>query len=212
MKWTIIALLAALPLSADIITVTYNFTPVTLSQNCGTLAGCAPIVFDLPQFSGPGTLTAVDWSMTDDVQYYGGINDMYQPTGSPWSATFLVGDESSLLGLDATSGYSESGVVYGNGTQISMGGWWTNTLISASGSASDLTPFLGSGDLQLAITPFASTSSSGAAFAGITEMRDIISLSVTYVDPVPEPRWLALVAIAILATLGIINDRRKVRV
>lgn len=212
MKWCVIALLVTLPLSADTITVTYNLGTSSLSQACGSEQSCSPIVFNLPQFSGPGTLTAVEWSLTDDVQYYGGINDMYQTPGSPWSATFVVGDSSTILGLDATTGYSESGVVWGYGTQISMGGWWTSDLIAASGSAADLTPFLGDGSLQLAITPFANTTASGAAYAGILEMRDSISLSVTYVDPVvPEPRWDAFVVIALVGVAFVFNNRRRSR-
>lgn len=211
MKFPVIVLLSAVAACADTVTVTYNLGPSALNQECGSQQTCAPILFDLPQFSGPGDLTEVDWSITDHVQYYGGINDMYQAVGSLWTASFSVGDQSAVLGLDASTGYSESGVVYGNGTQISMGGWWTYGTVKASGSALDLTPFLGDRTLQLAVTPFATARGTGAANAGITQMRDTVSLQVTYVDPspVPEPRWIACAIAALMGAAVYLKRRRR---
>jgi hypothetical protein len=212
MKTTLLALLIVSPLTADITTITYDFT-ATAQQYCGSQAACAPLVFELPQFNNPqGTLTAVDWTLTDSIQYFGGINDMYETPGTPWTATFAAGDYSALLGLDQSTGYSESGIVYGNGTQISMGGWLTYGMVSASGAAPDIAPFVGDGTLQLAITPFANTSATGA-YAGIIQMQDSINLAVTYVDPspVPEPRWIGACGLALLVMGALLGQQRARR-
>jgi hypothetical protein len=197
---TILVLVAPL-LYADPTTITYTVStspPDQVPQFCGNFQSCEPSYFYVPQFSGPGTLSAVTWTLTDNVAYFGGTNDLYDPLiGNPYTWTTTESDTSNLLGLDASNTQLNSGVTCGCG-EISTGSSWSYTTIEAAGQAPDVNPFIGGGYLAIAVTPslYASypTSSNGWVEAALIEVSNDATLTVTYTDPVsmsaiPEP-WL----------------------
>lgn len=202
MSKLLIAVLCALPVSAS--TITYDLGPLSVqSQNC--IYACPPVVFSLPQFdTSQGSLEAVDFTFTDVIEAYQGINDMAAPLGE-YTATFTISDTSALLGLDDSSETTQSGWTYYSPRNISAGGSWQVYNLATSGSAPDVTPFEGTGSLQIAITPLVSaTSDNPFVQAGILEMWHHISLDVTYIDPpaaVPEPRIMPVVLLIMLFLL-----------
>jgi hypothetical protein len=92
--------------------------------------------------------------------------------------------------------------------QISMGGWWNMDTIHSAGTVPDDNPFIGTGTLNIPITPFASasfpTSSNGGVEAGIEFTEDYATLSVTETYTTPEPRGaVAALAIGFLALFSL---------
>lgn len=210
-------------LYADTTTVTYTLAASNTALSCGDIGGtCGSLDFSVPQFNSTGgTLTAVNWTFSDFMQYYGGINDMYDPlVGDPYTYTTTEGDTSAVLGLDASTSQFNSGVIEDDfGQQISMGGQWQNTTIQASGSALDLSAFTGDGNVLIDVVPFLEasfpTSSNGAVEAGFSGLRDYATLTITYVDPpcaTPEPAMLPLVAGLLGLGLAIMTRSRTARI
>ncbi len=160
----VIFLSAAAVASADTIVLT-GTNPANCEDGCAPLSPdycfdtCSPFNISIPQFDPSlGTLTSVTWTFTDYQQYYGGANDMYDPLiGDPYTWTTTEGDQSDLLGLDASNSQLNYGVVCGC-EQISMGGWFSTNNLEATGLAPDDSQFIGTGIVNIPITPFASAS------------------------------------------------------
>ena len=190
-------------------------------DDCVNFPGCSPFDISIPQFDPSlGTLTSVAWSFTDYQQFYGGYNDLSDPIpGDQFTWSTTEGDESNLLGLTASNSQVNSGEACGC-RQISMGGWWSEDSLDATGVVPDDSPFIGIGTLNIPITPFVSasfpTTESGAwVVAGILFIEDSATLTLTETytaaaaDPTfgadviastPEPRYGAF----LLAISGLI--------
>src|SRR5580692_2780828 len=111
-----LALLLALPLSADVITTTYTASETLQQSPCSPdiSVPCQPLEFTVPQFAGPGTLTEVDWTFADTQEVVEGIDTMYgQNTGQTWTVTWTGGATSGVLGLDAAQSNSQTYVLTG---------------------------------------------------------------------------------------------------
>src|SRR5271170_1850947 len=131
----LIMLALVLSLHADPITTTYTLALSPAPQFCGNFGPCAAYTFYIPQFNGPGALSAATWTFTDTISYLGGLNDLYDPLiGYPYTWTTTESDTSSLLGLDASVTQDNAGVSCGCG-EISTGSWWSTATLEASGSA-----------------------------------------------------------------------------
>ena len=196
---------------AGTITVTSTgsyFNAFTNVDDCAN-GPCSPFNISVPQFDPSlGTLTSITWTFTDSQQYYGGMNDMYDPLiGDPTTWTTTEGDESAQLGLDASDSQFNSTVTCGC-RQISMGGFWNMDNIQASGTVPDDNPFIGTGTLNIPITPFVSAtfprSSKGWVDAAILSTEDGATLTVTETYTTPEPSGsIAVLAVAFLALLSL---------
>jgi hypothetical protein len=195
-----IAVLLALPLSADS-NITYSVSATLQQSPCSQTISvfCQALQFTIPQFSGTGTLSEVDWSFSDFQEVLEGIDTLYEPnTGQAWEVTWTGGASSDVLGLDTSGSSSESFVLYSNGAQED---WPHYFRLSASGAAPDVSPFVGDGSITVDITPFAYAQQ--APWLGIAwaeDISDTASLTVTYVDPpaVPEPRGIVFVGLPVL--------------
>lgn len=215
MKRLLLVLCAALSLRADPNTITYTLSMSPFEQapqSCGNFQNCTPYSFYVPQFNGPGAFSTVSWSFTDNISYYGGLNDLYDPLiGNPYTWTTTEGDVSSLLGLDASTMQLNSGITCGCG-QISTGSWWSYATAQASGTAPDVNPFVGTGYAEIDITPFLfasfPTSSNGWVDAALIEEASDATLTVTYLDPsgVPEPNYFIVLIVVLAIILAVLYE------
>jgi hypothetical protein len=190
--------------------VTYNVLVGTPWQDC-YVTPCSAFNVPIPQFDpSQGTLLSVSWTFLDSQTYEGGYNDEQTTPGQSFSWTTTEGDVSALLGLDASNTQ--------NNSAITCACWLASlqppnvNLITASGTVPDDSPFIGTGTVEIPVTPFISTSLPVADSLGeyiygdIGPVMDGVNLTVTYVtatDPlalieVPEPRWTAIPAAALL--------------
>jgi hypothetical protein len=215
---TFLSVIAVVRADTIVLTGTYQ---TTVQDDCG-FPGCSPFSISIPQFDPSlGTLTSIAWTFTDGQQYYGGINDIGDPLiGDPFTWTTTEGDASSVLGLDVSNSQFNEGVNICGCNQISMGGWWSEDSLDATGVVPDDSPFIGTGTLNIPITPFVSasfpTSSNGEVEAGILFTEDSASLTVTETytaldptaDPVPEPKG-SIVALAPAFLLLVQLDARR---
>ena len=211
-------LTAVVALSADTITFSLRVS-ADQTQSCGApgYSPCTPVTLDVPQFNpgewdpddGPLTLDGLTWTLSGYQQYQGGYNDMAYlgDLTQAFSYQTTAGDQSSLLGLDASSTQTISGTTCEPQCEdISNNAWWTTNLIQSSGTVSDLNSFIGTGMVPIQIDPvFTIGDESGAeVYPGIDEVTDYFTFTATYQaspsdpvdppDPVPEPRvvWLLL--------------------
>ena len=213
-KLTLTTAFSVLPLLCDTVTITIQ-SSADAAQNCGSVYSCSSIVLEVPQFSGAGQLSEVDWTVTDLQQWYGGISDLYLPPGNAWSAGFTGGLDSSALSFSVTQTTIYSGTTTGM-RQVSMGGWSGLDLLTASGtiSGAGLAAWIGSGDVAVDLTPFFSTavlSGFGAIWgASIVNTTDHITASFTEVDPVPEPGELGMI-LAALGLFAVFSRGRRMR-
>ena len=214
MRTLLFCLLAVAPMAAATITQTIPFSVTDEAQACGSGIPCAPLLVDIPQWNpATGTLKEVDWTFLDTPRYRYGYNDMYEQPGLPFVLTYTVGDTSAVLGLGADWKWQVATVTTGT-HQFSGGGIWSEYTVSATGTAPDLTPFIGTGVLEIAITPFAlaQTSDFNLARPSIYPMHDNITGILTYVDdplsPVPEPRWVVVLLILAAFMLRTAVSRR----
>jgi hypothetical protein len=194
--------LAGCALRADV--VTFTDSRQTQAQDCGNFGACQPFGLSLasldPKLGVPESIT---WRFTDFLQYYGGINDMYLPTGLPFSWTTVGGDLIDLQffgvgSLDLSQTHTYSGLTSGN-RQISMGGWWSEITLTASGTIADPSTFVGDNGVSMGITPFLNASfpvDNNGVFAALISAQNNAGLvvTVTYASAsVPEPRYSILV-------------------
>jgi hypothetical protein len=131
MRFILLSLLFAGLLGADTTTVTYS---VIAGQSCSFPSACSPLDFSIPQFSGdPADLSAVTWTFTDTVQYLSGYNDMSVAPFQPLTLNFSVGDQSAMLGLDASVTTIVTSLTCGC-RDASAGAWWSDATIEGSGT------------------------------------------------------------------------------
>lgn len=166
-------------------TVTFTSTIQTDIQPCGNQQDCQPFDFSIPQFSGaPSSIT---WAFSDSLNYYGGANDMGAEPGLMFTWSTTEGDQSPILGLDASNTQSMTEFTCGC-RNLAGGGFWLETIISGSGSVGG-SEFSGTGDVDVPVTPFLFASPGGGpVFAALIQVQDnaTLTLTATYL-PVPEP-------------------------
>jgi hypothetical protein len=225
---SIILVLLGVGSMADTLTYTSQSYGGPPTQSCGNFQACQPYYMAFPQFDPQlGTLASATWSFTDYQEYFGGVNDMYDPAvGMPYSWATVEGDEGDGIGLDAQVTQLNVGVATGTG-EIGMGGWNYDT-VEATGALGDMNQFMGSGWFALTITPFLYASYpqsvDGWPTAALIEVEDEAILTVNYtyspevgqlmvadvaVDSVPEPGGDEMVVIVLLLAVSAIVAARK---
>jgi len=212
----VILLSAAATARADTVVLTGYTSPYPYASSsspigpdyCYLSGGCSPFNILIPQFDPTlGTLTSITWAFTDSQEYYGGYNDMYDPLiGDPFTWTTTGGDASDLLGLSVSNTQVNSSYTTGC-SQISLGGWWFYNPLEATGAVPDDSPFVGTGMVNVPITPFVSasvpTSSNGWVRAAIDSTMDDATLTLTETyTAIPEPRGLLVLLLLGLAMAG----------
>jgi hypothetical protein len=205
-RFLILLSLAISTVFADQVNYTYTQTVTSPSQNC-VWGPCQPFDFTIPQFNPElGSLDSVTWTITDSQQYYAGSdNEGPYPLPESYSFTYTEGDSSSLLGLNASDTETVSGTAYSYWTIGASSGWYSDS-ISASGTAPDSNPFVGTGTMQIAVTPFLSENILiWSVLPAIQDVEDDATLTVTYNDAsvVPEPRYSGYGMIGLICLIAL---------
>src|SRR5579883_785546 len=176
----------AVPCAAS--TITYD-----IQENLPLTSLAFPASFSIPVPEFNGSLPSMDWSLNATFWVHEGINDMYMTPGIPYTASLELGIASDPLGLSNQTGYSFSGVTTGL-HEISMGGGAGIDSVSLSGTAPDPSVFEGTGTFAIPLVLSNQSWATNGVVAAITTVYGSVDLQLNYdpVDPVPEPRWLAL--------------------
>ncbi len=148
---------------------------------------------------------AVDWTFSD----YQTVAVHVEPSNQAYEVSLTQSDSSSILGLNVTSTSTDDVPAnpYPHGDEyppfhVAV---WTNDLV-ASGDASDLMPFIGTGGAVIPITPSYDVSATpfGVVYAGGELVEDSATLSVTYVTAsTPEPRWAWVLVVGLMVAASL---------
>jgi hypothetical protein len=195
------------------LTTTGLFASSITYENTNSSVAGQSFEVGIPLFDGSlGTLDSVNWSLSEG-QLIGIIVDNCSglpPTEEPYSYAITGGVTVSVLDATVDSTTSGSGFTLGTcpGGGVGLG---ISQHLTASGTLSDPSAFIGSGTAQVAIDPFATGSFDiGLPDGGGFDIVDTsVDLTVTYTyTSTPEPGMLPLL-LSLAGALLLFSQRRK---